>query len=79
MTEEEKKTSVQCSKITKKSRFYIHWQLRACISGEKSQSQNSIQHFEFSRTFLALLVRPAIAGLSVLKKVWENSKCCIEF
>ena len=53
---------------------------------KKSQSQNLIQHFEFSRTFFSTghwqSSNSAPAGrtaLPVLEKVRENSKCCIEF
>ena len=68
MTEEEK-TSVQCSKITKKVSFIFTGNIssKTCFSGKKSQSQISIQHFEFSRTFLAL-VGPLLLDCQYWKK-----------
>ena len=51
---------------------------------KKSQSQNSIQHFEFSRTFFssgsgAIDARRAEQQAYLCKKVCENSKCSIVF
>ena len=45
--------------MLQQKRSWKEFNTRACISGEKkSQSQNSMQHFEFYRTFLTLLGLP---------------------
>ena len=58
--------------------------LEHAFQEKKSQSQNSIQHFEFSRTFLVLVGQPFCPpGLyfstASTEKMQENSKCCIKF
>ena len=54
-----KEASSSRSFVTNKGCPNKFWIPRACISEEKTQSQNSIQHFEFSRTFFSTS-RPAI-------------------
>ena len=59
--------------------------LELAFQEKKSQSQNLIQHFEFSRTFFSSGSRAIAArwaewqAYQSLKKVRENSKCCIKF
>ena len=58
--------------------------LEHAFQEKKSKSQNLMQHFEFSRNFSALAIEQEWPtgqnGRAIsIKKVRENSKCCIEF
>ena len=64
--------------------FLLTWEmathLEHAFQVKKYQSQNSIQHFEFSRPFLALIGLPFCRQTAIAQlPVRENSKCCIEF